>query len=78
MQIKELSREGVLVVALDGRLDSNTSGALEAVLPARIQSNDRVVLDLSQVFEAKERPGSLSQRAAAAVAAICSRISAQA
>jgi anti-sigma B factor antagonist len=49
MQIKELSREGVLVVALDGRLDSNTSGALEAVLPARIQSNDRVVLDLSQV-----------------------------
>ncbi|ODT89379.1 STAS domain-containing protein [Phenylobacterium sp. SCN 70-31] len=49
MQITEQTRDGVLVVALDGRLDSNTSGALEAVLPARIQAHERVVLDLAQV-----------------------------
>ncbi|MDZ4372097.1 MAG: STAS domain-containing protein [Phenylobacterium sp.] len=49
MQIKEETRDGVLVVALEGRLDSNTSSALETVLPAHIQANERVVLDLSQV-----------------------------
>jgi len=49
MQITEQTRGGVLVILAAGRLDSNTAGALEAVLPARIQANDKVVVSLADV-----------------------------
>lgn len=49
MQISEQSRDGVLVIQASGRLDSGSAGALEAVLPARIQANDKVVLNLAEV-----------------------------
>lgn len=49
MQIRETIREGVLVIRAAGRLDSSSASALEGVLPARIQSNDKVVLDLAEV-----------------------------
>jgi len=49
MQITEQTRDGVLVLEAAGRLDSSSAGALEAVLPARIQSNDKVVLNLTEV-----------------------------
>ena len=49
MQITEQTRGGVLVIQASGRLDSNTAGALEAVLPARIQANDKVVVSLADV-----------------------------
>ena len=49
MQISEQARGGALVIQASGRLDSSSAGALEAVLPARIQANDKVVLDLAEV-----------------------------
>jgi anti-sigma B factor antagonist len=49
MQIKEETRGGVLVVTAAGRLDSSSSGVLEAVLPARVQTHEKVVLDLAEV-----------------------------
>jgi anti-sigma B factor antagonist len=49
MQISEQSRGGALVIQASGRLDSSSAGALEAVLPARIHANDKVVLDLAEV-----------------------------
>jgi anti-sigma B factor antagonist len=49
MQIKEETRGEVVVVAASGRLDSNSAGVLEAVLPVRVQAHDKVVLDLADV-----------------------------
>jgi anti-sigma B factor antagonist len=49
MQISEETRSGVLLVSASGRLDSTSAGALEAVLPARIQAHDKVVLSLADV-----------------------------
>jgi anti-sigma B factor antagonist len=49
MQITEQTRDGALVVQASGRLDSSSAGALEAVLPARVQANDKVVLNLADV-----------------------------
>lgn len=48
MDIAEEKREGVLVVAPRGRLDSNTCDALEARLTALVSAGEkRLVLDLS-------------------------------
>jgi len=49
MQITEETHGGVLVVVAAGRLDSGSAGELEAVLPARVQANDKVVLSLAEV-----------------------------
>ena len=49
MQIGEQTRAGALIVSPAGRLDSSSAGALEAVLPARVQANDKVVLSLADV-----------------------------
>jgi anti-sigma B factor antagonist len=49
MQLREETRDGVLVIQAAGRLDSSSAGELEAVLPARIQTNDKVVLNLAEV-----------------------------
>ncbi|TAJ73449.1 MAG: anti-sigma factor antagonist [Phenylobacterium sp.] len=49
MQINEETRGDVLVVAATGRLDSGSAGELEAVLPARVQTHDKVILDLAEV-----------------------------
>lgn len=49
MDINEEARDGVLIVALSGRLDSNTAADLEAMLPDRIQSSGATVVDLSEV-----------------------------
>jgi len=49
MQISEQTRGGALVIQASGRLDSSSAGALEAVLPARIQSHGKVVLNLADV-----------------------------
>ncbi|MBU1374433.1 MAG: STAS domain-containing protein [Alphaproteobacteria bacterium] len=49
MQIIEENRDGVLVVVASGRLDSNSSSVLEAVLPVRVQTHDKVVLNLADV-----------------------------
>lgn len=49
MQIGEETRGGALVVMPAGRLDSSSAGALEAVLPARVQANAKVVLSLADV-----------------------------
>lgn len=49
MQISEQTRDGALVIQASGRLDSSSAGALEAVLPARIQAHDKVVVNLSDV-----------------------------
>ncbi|WP_068875585.1 MULTISPECIES: STAS domain-containing protein [unclassified Phenylobacterium] len=46
MQIKEENRGGVLLLSVSGRLDSGTAGDLEAVLPARVQDNEKIVLSL--------------------------------
>lgn len=48
MQITEQTRGGVLVLSAAGRLDSGSAGELEAVLPGRVQTTEKVVLDLSQ------------------------------
>jgi anti-sigma B factor antagonist len=49
MDIREETRSGVLLVTASGRLDSNTAGALEAVLPARAQAEAKLILDLADV-----------------------------
>lgn len=49
MDISEETRGGALVVTASGRLDSNTAGDLEAVLPARVQANAATILDLAAV-----------------------------
>lgn len=49
MDIHEETRGSVLLVTAAGRLDSNSAGELEAVLPPRVQANDKVVLDLAGV-----------------------------
>jgi len=49
MQISEQTRGGALVIQASGRLDSSSAGALEAVLPVRIQSHGKVVLNLADV-----------------------------
>ncbi|MBJ7409341.1 MAG: STAS domain-containing protein [Phenylobacterium sp.] len=48
MQIKEENRGGVLLLSVTGRLDSGTAGDLEAVLPARVQANEKIVLSLAE------------------------------
>ena len=47
MDIREETRDGVLLIHAAGRLDSASAGELEAVLPARAQANPKVVLDLT-------------------------------
>lgn len=49
MQITEETLGGALLVSASGRLDSNTAGILEAVLPARVQANPSTILDLAEV-----------------------------
>ncbi len=49
MQIVEAAKPQGLVLQISGRLDSNTARDLEAVLPARVQSQKAVLVDLSQV-----------------------------
>ena len=49
MDISEETRGGVLVVTASGRLDSNTAGVLQAVLPTRVQSNPATILDLAEM-----------------------------
>lgn len=49
MDIREESRDGVLLLTAAGRLDSNSAGELEAVLPPRVQANGKVLLDLAGV-----------------------------
>ena len=49
MDIREEPRGGAYLVAASGRLDSNSAAALEAVLPARVQANEKLVLDLADV-----------------------------
>ena len=49
MQIDEEHKPGALVIAVSGRIDSTTAGELEAVLPARVQAEDAIVLDLGAV-----------------------------
>ena len=46
MNILEETRDGVCLISASGRLDSGSAGQLEAVLPPRVQSHERVVLDL--------------------------------
>jgi anti-sigma B factor antagonist len=48
MDIREETRGDVLVVVAAGRLDSSSAGALEAVLPARVEAQAKVVLDLTE------------------------------
>lgn len=47
MDIREDTRGEACLVAVSGRLDSNTAAALEAVLPARVKANPKLVLDLT-------------------------------
>lgn len=49
MDISEDMQGSALVLTLTGRLDSNTAPELERVLPARMESGEAVVVDLSQV-----------------------------
>ncbi|MHA7819559.1 MAG: STAS domain-containing protein [Erythrobacter sp.] len=49
MQISEEFHGDVLVVSASGRIDSNTAGELEAVLPDRVQTQDATVMDLTDV-----------------------------
>jgi anti-sigma B factor antagonist len=49
MDIREETVGGVHLVSASGRLDSGSAGALEAVLPARVQAHDKVLLSLSDV-----------------------------
>ena len=49
MDIREVTRSGAHLVTASGRLDSNTAGALEAVLPARAQAEAKLILDLADV-----------------------------
>lgn len=49
MEIREDIRDGACVISVSGRLDSGSAGQLEAVLPARVQAQAKVVLDLADV-----------------------------
>ncbi len=49
MNISENSRDGALVIAAAGRLDSSTAAVLEAVLPARVKVQKAVILCLAEV-----------------------------
>ena len=49
MNINETREGDVLVVAVEGRIDSTTSKQLEDVLPERVQASRRVLLDMSDV-----------------------------
>ena len=49
MEIREEARGNVCLLTVSGRLDSSSAASLEAVLPARIQTHERVLLDLSGV-----------------------------
>ena len=49
MDITEEQRGGAWVIAASGRIDSNTAGDLEAVLPARVQTHAATVMDLTGV-----------------------------
>jgi anti-sigma B factor antagonist len=49
MDVAEHEVEGVTVIVLNGRMDSNTSGGLEPVLYERAKSCDAVVIDLKNV-----------------------------
>ena len=49
MQISEEKHDGVLIVAASGRIDSNTAGDLEVVLPERVAANSATVMDLGDV-----------------------------
>jgi anti-sigma B factor antagonist len=49
MEISEERKGGAWVIAASGRIDSNTAGDLEGVLPARVQDNDATVMDLGGV-----------------------------
>lgn len=47
MQVTETTEGEVVVLAVQGRLDSNTSKQLDEVLAAQVQSKPAVVLDFS-------------------------------
>ncbi|MDR5745966.1 STAS domain-containing protein [Caballeronia sp. LZ029] len=49
MNINETHEGEVLIIAVDGRIDSTTSRQLEDVLPERVQATPRVLLDMSDV-----------------------------
>ncbi|WP_321800939.1 STAS domain-containing protein [Caballeronia sp. J97] len=49
MNINEIREGEVLVIAVEGRIDSTTSRQLEDVLPERVQVSPRVLLDMSEV-----------------------------
>jgi anti-sigma B factor antagonist len=49
MNINETHEGEVLVIAVDGRIDSTTSRQLEDLLPERVQATPRVLLDMSDV-----------------------------
>jgi anti-anti-sigma factor len=49
MNINETREGDVLIVAVEGRIDSTTCKQLEDMLPERVQDNARVLLDLSDV-----------------------------
>ena len=46
MEIKDEQRDGVTVVSLSGRLDTNTSGELEKQLLGMLKSGTRLVVDM--------------------------------
>lgn len=49
MNITETREGEVLVIAVDGRIDSTTSKQLEDMLPERVQATPRVLLDMGAV-----------------------------
>lgn len=49
MEISEETRGGAAVIAVSGRIDSNTASELETMLPARIEANRATVVDLASV-----------------------------
>ena len=49
MQVSEETHGSVLVITASGRIDSNTAGELEAVLPDRVETNPATVMDLGDV-----------------------------
>lgn len=49
MDLNEEARDGALILHASGRLDTNTAPILEAALPARVETNPVVILNLSDV-----------------------------
>lgn len=49
MNISEVNEGAVLAIAVTGRVDSTTARQLEEMLPERVQSAPRVLLDLTDV-----------------------------